>query len=367
MEPVKRSLTCEDPVSSQEELYRKGQLQGRINVLSQVLFKIVDNDRAQAIKAEAINYLNDPKSRFANLSLPSKAYQTENFLDDITKAAKAIFHFDEHRQANDLCIRLQNLIENLFEQNACFNIEHLYKIDTDSEDLYEKQGIFDCLRPIIFRAIKNPSRGFPAPDRLPTAYSKMIFEIAMEAEAGLHANTDKFKNRKLVLHSGIKGVKSIEDLGILNKTLPQFQYSTLVFTNCYPDIFYWAAGKGMEYIKDALIAMPNLQTLSFVDIKTPIDERNALVLAEVVLAKEKKKDCAKMRELSFKSSIGTEGTLALLKALRDYKLPLTVIIEQIKPADIERLRKALHLQPTSNYMFENCLEIRFPLLFEPGF
>ena len=367
MEPAAAALLASpahhEPEGSIDKLYHRGQLEGRINVLSQVLFKIGDDTHAQAIKAEAVNYLKSPASHFVELTLPPSTPGFEkNFLDNVSKSAKSALQPEAAKpKPNDLCVRLQETIQHILDKHSGYNLESLFRIDEDTDDPYVHQGMYDCLHPLIFRAVKRPTYGFPLPDKLPEAFSKLVFDITMEAKVAHHGNSNI---QKLVLYGGIKDVKAVDELKILNNTLPQFKkVPTIEFTNRL-NTFSWTSGHGIGFLIDALIAMPRLKCMIFKDLQTPIDKQSALALAKVVLAKEKKEGSSPIQELSFRSSISYEGLFALIHALKDYKSPLTLTLQFGSSFDVQKLVHELGLKHSSYRVNNDFLHIQFPILTE---
>lgn len=300
----------------------------------------------------AKKFLNDPTSRFTSLELPLTHSHLQSAFLSVQKLASKFYKHKEKPVAKDnnkLCVELQEALENYLKghKNHRFHIGMFHTTKIETNDPYLQEGIHDCLKHIFVEMIKHSSKDTLAlPIGFVADFSLPICEIYLEAHA--EANHAHF----LVFDISLQGHTHITDLKSLGTVLPKCQsFKHIKFENTCAKSLCCTDDKGIDYLKDILIKMPNLELIDFKHLAVVINERNAEILAQVIIERAKDKKCTSIKDIRFlDSSITKEGALAFLKALKDYKSDIGIMFGPnnnmliTNPFGIETFQKILENQ-----------------------
>lgn len=337
--------------ADETNLLKKGHLEGRLKIYRNLVASHSIN--LPPLYEEARKFLEDPKSDYSTLIIPNSLPRTPvKVAKDVdTVAQRAI-----SKETNNLCVRLQKEIDfdHYLTDNPC-SWSLFSTFDLEPKNKYEFMGICEGLLPVLMKMVKKTEADINA---LPTAITGGTYSYANFC-AFMSAHAEVNKTNILSFGLDVSGKKNICELDVLEQTLPRWSsLKTICFENFGGRGLCWSDDKAFDYLKKILIDIPNLDTIEFNQVNVCITERNAKVLADIIMQRQNKEGRTKITDVRFTSnSITAEGAKAFLQALQLYQSPIKILFGA--NSEIPTPNTLADFEPYAPLLVNDNLHVRF--------
>lgn len=301
-----------------EEHFYKAQFMARYNILKCCCFYGMVKDQDLLLRAQ--NFLENPEFyKFPELEIPDTTYRMKTAVEKFFAKPKVV--------KNTLLVDIQKLLETQISKSTIMSFRDFSapRFNLTTDDHYELQAYYDCLRPIlriVAEHIKKISYGemnaileTPFTKPMLTPIFEMVFKCYSEEEMTLRFNNPHVENPN--------------QLEVLNYVLPRVKLAALRLTTFPNTPFSWIGGEGLAALKNGLVKATHITYLHFKEMINLIDAANGRALADIVTTRQARHPKHAFETILIgDNSVTLEGLQAFIQGLKNYPVPIVIYVMQ---------------------------------------